>query len=278
MKKERKALYFSILINFIVSFLKICSGLVFGSFTIIADGYYSICDLMTDFISLISAKVAKKRANKKFPFGYGKIEYICEIMIGLLIIIVSIIILFQALVTKFTIPDMNILFIIILVVFLKTLSSNYLYQVGKEIRSQILIASSEESFMDVVSSTGVLIIVLFGQFFPGIDLIGSLIISFLIFREGIKIIRDNLFVLIGEDKNDQEIKQNIKKIINKNKNIKYSDTFLIKSGSYFQATIELAVNEKMKVKDLIKKETQIKYEIKQLKYNIKYIDFEIVAM
>ena len=277
MKKERKALYFSILINLIVSFLKICGGLVFGSFTLIADGYYSICDLLTDFIALISAKIAKRRANKKFPFGYGKAEYISEIIIGLLIMVVGIITLIQAFLTKFTIPDLNILFIIILVVFLKTLSSNYLYQIGKELRSQILIASSEESFMDVVSSTGVLIIVLFGQFFPSIDLLGSIIISLLILSEGLKIMRNNVLVLIGEDKNDQEIKAQLQKIVNQNKNITYSEAFLLKSGSYFQTTIEIAVSPYMQVKDLIKAETKIKQAIRKLPYQIKFIDFDIVS-
>ena len=76
MKKEREALYFSILINIMVAILKLVGGFFYGSYTLITDAYYTICDFITDIIALISAKISKRRANKRFPFGYGRIEYI----------------------------------------------------------------------------------------------------------------------------------------------------------------------------------------------------------
>lgn len=277
MKKERKALYFSVLINTIVSSFKIIGGLLFGSYTIVADGYYSLCDLITDFIALISAKIAKRRANKKYPFGYGRVEYISEMLIGCLIFALGIFLIFNAFHKTFVVPSLNVLYIIILVIFLKTLSSNYLYQVGKKNRSQILITSAKESFIDVISSTVVLFVILIGQFFPLIDLIGALGISILILWEGIKIINDNIFALVGEDKNDAEIKSEIAKIVNANRDFLYSDASLIKSGSYYQATIEVAVADDMRVKDLIKKENKIRTKLKKSKYNIKFIDFNFIS-
>ncbi len=276
MKQESRALYFSILINIIVSFLKICGGIIYGSYTLIADGYYSICDFITDIIALISAKISKRRANKRYPFGYGKIEYISQMLIGFLVLFVGCFTIFNSFNLKYMAPNLNVIYVIIFVIFLKTLSSNYLYQVGKKNRSQILISSARESFIDVISSTVVLIIVVLGQFLPMIDLIGSLGISILILWEGLKIINDNIFSLIGVDKNDLEIKSAIAKIINANKELLYSDSFLIKSGSYYQATIEIAVDDDMKIRTLIKKENEIKKEIKKLKYKIKFIDFNFI--
>ncbi len=277
MKKERKTLYFSILVNMLVSFLKIGGGLVFGMYSLIADGYYSICDLATDFIALISAKISRKRANKKFPFGYGKVEYIAQMFIGFLIIGVGLFTFLTSFGRTFERPGLDIIYVILVAIFLKTLSSNYLYQVGKDIRSQILISSAGESFLDVISTTGVLIVVLIGQLFPPIDFLGSTIISVLIMAEGVKIITNNLWVLVGEDKNDQEIKNKLKNIVNNSKLLTYSDSFLIKSGSYYQTTIELAVPKEMTVRDLLKWENKIKKQIKDLKYNIKFIDFEIIT-
>lgn len=276
MKKESKALYFSILINLIVAFLKVCGGLIYGSYTLIADGYYSICDFVTDIIALISAKVSKRRANKKYPFGFGKIEYVSGMLIGFLILLVGCFTIFNSFQVKYIIPNLNIIYVIIYVIFLKTLSSNYLYQIGKKNRSQILISSAKESFIDVVSSTMVLLIILLGQFVPVVDLIGSLLISILILWEGLKIINDNIFALVGIDKNDKEIKTTIETIVNENKNFLYSDSFLIKSGSYYQATIEIAVDNDLKVKDLIKYENKIKNKLKKTKYHIKFVDFNFI--
>ena len=80
------------------------------------------------------------------------------------------------------------------------------------------------------------------------------------------------------NKNDQEIKAQLQKIVNQNKNITYSEAFLLKSGSYFQTTIEIAVSPNMQVKDLIKAEVKIKQAIKKLPYHIKFIDFDIVSL
>lgn len=276
MKKEYQALYFNILINVIVVFLKLIGGFFFGTYTLIVDAYYTICDFFTDIISLISAKISKRRANKKFPFGYGRIEYITGMIIGILIFLLGLFMIFNSFHHPFTIPNLNVLYIVILIIFLKTLSSNYLFQVGKKKRSQILISSAKESFIDVLSSIMIFLIVLIGQFFNDVDLIGSLIICLLIIGEGVKIISDNVFALMGIDENDKVIKKDIAKIINSTKDILYSDAALIKNGSYYQATIEIAVPN-IKVKDLLKKENQLKKEIKRLKYKIKFIDFNIIV-
>lgn len=276
MKKEGQVLYFSILINLIVSILKLVGGFIYGSLTLIADSYYTICDFITDIIALVSSKISKRRANKKFPFGFGRVEYISQMIIGFLIFSFGIFTIFNSFNSHIQIPNLNIIYVIIYVIFLKTLSSNYLYQVGKKNRSQVLIASSKESFIDVVSSIIVLFIVLVGQFIPIIDIVGSFSIGILIIWTGIKIVIDNVIYLVGEDENDATIKTDIEKIVNNYPNFVYSDSSLIKNGSYYQTSIEIAVNDKLSVKELIKSENKIKKEIKKLKYQIKFIDFTVI--
>lgn len=241
------------------------------------DGFYSICDFITDIIALVSAKISNRRANKKYPFGYGKIEYISQMIIGFLIFGLGIFTTIRCFKLKFVVPNLKVIYLVILVILLKTLSSNYLFQVGKKNRSQILISSAKESFIDVLSSTIVLFIVLIGQVFPLIDLIGSLFISIVILFFGLKIILDNILALIGEDSNDAEIKKMIEEIVNSYRDIIYSDASLIKSGPYYQATIEIAVDDNMAVKTLIKKGNGIRNKLKRSKYNIKFIDFNFIS-
>ncbi len=277
MKKEREALYFSILINIMVAILKLVGGFFYGSYTLITDAYYTICDFITDIIALISAKISKRRANKRFPFGYGRIEYIAEMIIGFLIFAFGLWAIINSFNLTYSKPNLNIIYLIIFVIFLKALSCNYLNYVGKKTRSQILISASKESFLDVLSSIMVLFVVLVGQIFTFVDLIGSLFIAILILGFGIKIIIDNIFGLVGEDENDASIKKEIEKIINAHKILTYSDASLIKSGPYYQADIEVAVDQNMPVKDLIKMEMKLKKQIKKLKYNIKFIDFDFIV-
>ncbi|MEG0977200.1 MAG: cation diffusion facilitator family transporter [Bacilli bacterium] len=277
MKKERKVLIFSALINVVVSVLKIVGGVIFSSFTLIADGFYTVSDFVTDLIALISGKISHKRANKKFPFGFGKFEYITEMFIGIFIFLMGLFILIKSFFITYSVTNMNVIFIVLIVIFLKVLSSSYLLNVGKEIRSSILNLSAKESFIDVLSSIFVLLIILLGQFIPSIDFLGSILIGLLISTEGIKIIINNVIALIGKDENNDVIKEKIKKIINSNKNVLYSDSFLIKYGSYYDASIEIAINDDVNIKELIKIELKIKKDLKSLKENIKFVDFNIIS-
>lgn len=276
MKKEQRTLMISAFINLLVLILKIGSGILFNCYTIIADGIFTLSDFITDFLAMIGARVGKKRANKKYPFGYGRFEYIMQIFIGMVILFVGFYLGFRSFFIEAQPANLNILLIVILVILLKGLSANYLMQMGKEISSLILVNSAKESFLDVISSVMVFFVVIIGQWFSVVDIIGSIIIALLILFEGGKIIFDNVILLIGEDDNNIKIKNSLKKIINEEKDIQYADSFLIKNGSYYQATIEIAVNESITVKKLLKMEFKIKNKIKKSKLNIRFVEFTII--
>lgn len=277
MKKEQKALRTSALINIIVSFLKLFGGLTFNSHALIADGIYTVSDFSTDILAMIGAKVGHKRANKKHPFGYGRFEYIMQIFIGIVILFVGFYIAYKSFFVESTGADLKVLFIVILVILLKALSSNYLMQMGKNISSLMLISSAKESFIDVLSSLVVFILIIVSSFFPIADIIGSLFIALLINLEAVQIIYENIILLIGEDDNNKEIKKELKNIVNSFKDVKYSDSFLIKNGGYYQATIEVAVSEDITVRKLLAKELKIKNKIKaERKLKIKYIEFDVI--
>lgn len=276
MKQEQQALMVSGIINIIVSFLKIWGGILFGSYTLLASGYYTICDFSTDVIAMIGARVGKKRANKKHPFGYGKFEYGLQIALGTIIIIVGIYVGIRSFFLSFNTPNIKIIFVILLVLLLKVLSSNYLLQKGKDISSKTLISSAKESFLDVLSLIIVLFIVSIGQVFVIIDIVGCLLMALLIIYEGLQIVFDNIIASIGVDDNNKKIKDKLKKIIDKEENVKYSDAFLLKIKDYYQATIEIAIKEDVKIIDLFIIEYKLRKKIKMNILNIKYIDFNII--
>lgn len=276
MKKEQRTLFVSAIINIIVFVLKIIGGMLFNCYALIADGIYTLSDFTTDILAMIGARVGKKRANKKYPFGYGRFEYIMQVFIGILIMGVGIFIAYKSLFIDYSAPDLKILWLVVLTILLKGLSSSYLMHMGKKISSLILVSSAKESFLDVLSTIMISFAILFGQIIPSIDIVASLFIALLILYEGGKIIFDNVLLLIGEDDNNSEMKGKIKSIINQEKDIEYADSFLISCGNYYQATIQIAVDDDMTVKSLLKKELNIKKKIKRSKLGIKFIDFDVI--
>jgi len=275
MKREQKVLVVSAVINVLVFTLKIIGGLVFSSMTLIMDGIYTISDFVTDILAIIGSKIGRKRANKKHPFGYGRFEYIMQGLIGVIIFMVGCGLLIYSFFIEYQKPNLTILFVLLLVILFKGLSSNYLFASGKKISSVILINSAKESFLDVLSSLFIVFVVIFGQWFSSLDFVGSICISLMIVIEGISIVFDNVVLLIGEDDNNKEIKSEIKKLIEKDKDLVYADSFLIKNGSYYQVEIEMGVNASMSVRELLRKELRIRKALKNKNKTIKFISFNI---
>lgn len=283
MSKEIKALTISMTINFFIPIIKITGGVLSSSKSMIADGFHSFSDFITDIIAIIGSKISKKRANKKYPFGYGRVEYITDIFISFIIFILGIYTIINSFDTYS--PNMNLLclFIILITIFLKLLNAKFLMQQGQKSNSPILITSSKESFDDVLSSIGVIVIIVISQFtpiFPFLkyaDIIGSIIIGLLITKTAIELLKENIISLVGQDEEDKEIKEKVKNIVNNYKKIKYKDATLIKNGSYYQLILDIECAENMRVNELIKKENLIKKEIKSQKLLIKFIEINIVA-
>ena len=157
MKREFKVFEFSIIINFFISILKIGGGLYFNFASLISDGMQTLSDFITDIVSFIGIKVSKKRPTKSHPFGFGKMEYIINLVIGVILLLLSIFIVVNGFISKWHIPSLLVLLILFIALILKIITLFFLYSVGKKINSQLLITSYQESKMDLYSSIGVIV-------------------------------------------------------------------------------------------------------------------------
>ena len=57
-----------------IGIVEIIMGQVSGSVVATADGIDSLSDAMISFIVLIGLRIAHRPADRKFPFGYHKVE------------------------------------------------------------------------------------------------------------------------------------------------------------------------------------------------------------
>ena len=156
MKVEKRTLVFSAIINLIVALIKISAGNIFNFASIIADGFYTVSDLITDVLAMIGAKVSKKRPDKRHPLGYGNFEYIMQMVMGFVIFIVGIVVIYMSFKITYTRPNLLVIVPLLIVIALKMYSAKMLLKVGEKINSSILVTSSKESFIDGISSLALL--------------------------------------------------------------------------------------------------------------------------
>lgn len=276
MKKEHKNLVFSMIINIMITTLKIVGGLIFNSYTLVAGGYYTLCNFIQEFLAYIGSKINHRRANIKHPFGFGKIEYIAQIIVGLIFILIAVFILIKSIYLTYDIANHKIIFTLLIILLFLYLNAQYLLEIGKKIRSQALFISSRSSFYDAIVTLISSIFIILSIWISLFDFFGSLFIIITLFYKGIKIIIDNVVLITGQNDTSTKITNKIKKIINNYNVVKLSDISLINVKNFYCITIEMGIDDNININQLIKIENNIRYKIYKEKINIKMIDFEII--
>lgn len=281
-KKESLILNITLILNFIVACIKLAAGIVFNFSSLVADSFQSFADFITDIISKIANLFSKKRATKKYPFGYGMLEYIANLIIGISLFALALFIVFRSYHTHEVEVNFYLYISLLIILLLKFIVVKILIINGKKLKSNLLLTSAKESNADLLSTLVVFIIsllLLFQEKFyylKYIDRVGSIIISLLIFKISLGIIIENIHNLLGENDNNEEIIENLNKILKKYSAILRFKIKLIKNGNYYilYLTLELK-NENMTVKKLIDLEKNIKKNIKTNISKIKFINFDI---
>ena len=278
MKLELKTLRYSMINNLVIAIIKVFGGLYFGLGSLFADGLHTFSDFITDIISMLGTKISKRRPTKYHPFGFGKVEYLTNLFVGVLLLILALFIIISSFFKESIIPPLTVLILLVITFILKLIAIFVMNRVGNKINSHVLVVSVEESKTDLYSSIGVIIITIILQFsdkiaiFKYADLIGSIIIGLIVLKTSLKIIISNSLSIIGEIDYDNLKIDEVREYLSKYKNIIDSDIHLIKYGAYYKLQLTLVLRQDITLRQAEKLMNKIKIEIpRQRKLKIKYV-------
>ena len=281
--KEKKLIILTAILNFISASLKLALGIIFSFSTLIADSIQSFLDFLTDVISLIANKIGRIRANKTYPFGYEQVYYLSNLFTGVLLFLIGLFIVYQIIAfNNEFIPNIIILILLILVLIIKGLVIILIQRHVNSTKNELLVESYKESKADFIS-TCVVILVLILSFYKknlpnyiNIDKIGSICMAVYIFYTSLKITISNIRGILTNDEGNDELKDNIKKELEKYKEFKVTNIKIIKMSYYYSIFLQIDVNNNIKIKDFLKIENKIKNHLKSFNKLIKYIDIEVL--
>ncbi len=77
----------SIIINLILSFIKLIAGIIANSFAMVTDAIHSASDVVSSIIVIIGVKVANKKSDKSHPYGHERFECVASIILSTILII-----------------------------------------------------------------------------------------------------------------------------------------------------------------------------------------------
>lgn len=193
----------SILCNLFLCAFKLLVGGISRSVSIQADAFNNLSDAGSNIATLFGFKLANKHPDIDHPYGHGRIEYITGMIIAFLILLVAFT-SFKESITKMIHPEPVIFSVVTLTVLIgsilvKLWMGYFNKYIGKKIDSASLIAASQDSINDVISTLATVISVVFAYFsdFP-LDGFMGFLVSIFVFRAGLEVLSDTMSPLLGQ--------------------------------------------------------------------------------
>lgn len=188
--------------NLLLFLLKLISGWISGSISILADAMNNLSDCASSTVTLVGFKIAAKPADEHHPYGHARVEYISGLIVSFLVMLIGFE-LFISSVRKIIDPtavEFSRWTVVILSVsiLLKLWQSLFNRHIGKRIDSTALIATATDSLNDVITTTVVLAGAILTHF-TGLNLDGWMgaLVALFILISGIRLVGETVSPLLG---------------------------------------------------------------------------------
>ena len=199
-----------ILVNVLLAAFKAAIGLITHSIAVTLDAVNNLSDALSSVITIVGTKLAGKLPDKKHPLGYGRIEYLSAMIVSALVLYAGITSLVESIKSIISPekPDYSVVSLIIVgsAVVAKLLLGTYVKRTGKRVNSASLEASGSDAMFDSIISASVLLCALiYIAFGLSLEAYAGVIISIVIIRSGVEMLRDTLDDILGKRYDSEEL-------------------------------------------------------------------------
>jgi cation diffusion facilitator family transporter len=201
---KSRAAALSIASNSGLILLKVVAGTITGSVALLTEAMHSSIDLIASVVAFISVRKADEPADAEHPYGHEKIENLAAMIEGVLILVGSGVIAFEAI--RHLVVGSNVshlgfgIAVVAVSIVVNLVVSTRLHQRARETDSAALEADATHLRTDMATSAGVLVglalVSMTGA--DWLDPAVALVLAAAIVREGFKILSRSSRVLVDE--------------------------------------------------------------------------------
>ncbi|MHA1778331.1 MAG: cation diffusion facilitator family transporter [Candidatus Heimdallarchaeaceae archaeon] len=266
-QKSYRAILIVTVIVTILIILKLLAGFLSNSTAILSDAVHSITDLVVAIASLIGIYLANKPPDKRFNYGYYKIENLVSFFVSLTILGSSIELIYEGAKRLNTTANLDMPIIAFSVTVVSALVSLllglYLNRVSTLTHSPTISANAKDKLLDSVTSIVVLGAILASYFgVPCVEGIITITISLLAIKVGLEIGKEALLVLL--DTTDETLEKQIGNIIKNTLGVvDYTRLRLRKTGASLLGDCEISVSANLDIDDAHKIAENVERNIKE---------------
>lgn len=228
MERDKKVYRVTLLgsvVNLLLLVFKFVAGVLGHSAAMIADAVHSLSDFVTDLIVIVFVNISSKPEDADHAYGHGKYETLASCIIGLALIVVGVMMGYNATVkivdvvrngTELASPGIIALAAAVFSIVLKEWMFRITRKVAREVDSPAVEANAWHHRSDALSSVGTAIgiggAVLLGSKWAVLDPIAALVVSVFIVVQAAKILSDAIGQLM-EKSLPRDVEQRICEIV-----------------------------------------------------------------
>ena len=192
-----------IIVNLLLAAFKALAGFMFGSIAIVADAVNNLTDAASSVITLVGFKLASKKPDSDHPYGHGRIEYLCGVIMAFIVLLLGVSLGKSSIEGIFNPSDIKFSYLSVVILSVSVLAKLWLSffykKLEKQTDSKTFAAASADSRNDAFSTLAVLACTVIYKLF-GLNLDGyvGLAVSVLILISGIGLVKETIDPLLGQ--------------------------------------------------------------------------------
>ena len=238
----------TILINFLLSVLKLLAGLLAKSGAMVSDAVHSASDVFSTVIVMIGVKAAGKASDREHPYGHERMECVAAIVLAAVLMGTGLFIGYEGIQKilapeNLPVPGVMALAAAAVSILVKEGMYHYTRKAADKIQSEALRADAWHHRSDALSSVGALIGIAGARLgLPILDPIASLVICLMIGKAAVDIFRDAVRKMVDE-RCDEETESAIRDLAQRREGVERVDSLLTrKFGNRVYVEMEIAVD------------------------------------
>lgn len=244
----------TIIINVLLSIIKVVAGIIGKSSAMLADGVHTLSDVLTTVVVLIGLKVSSKEPDEDHPYGHEKYELIFAKILSIFLALTGFFIGYNGLKAlingNIATPGRIALLAALISIISKEIMYRYTSKVAKKIKSFSMEADAWHHRSDALSSIGTFVGILGARLGLRIlDPITAIIVSILIIKVGVDLYLKSIRGLVDESARDETVEK-IENIILSVKEVKnITDLKTRVSGNRIYVDVNITVDANMTVEE-----------------------------
>jgi cation diffusion facilitator family transporter len=213
-----KSTWVSVIVNFFLVIFQIIVGFFSKSSALIADGFHTLADMLSDLIVLITSSKSLNPPDDDHNYGHQRYENAVSLFLGVILLVVGLGMIWVA-GKKLEQPSLIMpvhkaaLFTAVSCLVIKELLFRYLMSVAKRAESTLLMANAWHARSDAASSLVVAVGIAFNLLgFLTFDIIAAIVVGIMILKMGWDFSYEAIHALTDKAV-DKDAADNIKKTI-----------------------------------------------------------------